>query len=917
MLVGREAECTRIRALLSQARVGASGVLLLRGEPGIGKTALLGQAAEQAPDMSVLAARGVEFEAEIPFAGLLELLRPTLPWLDQLPALQAAALRGALALGPAVRSDRFVVGAATLSVLAAYAEQTPCLVLVDDAQWLDGSSADALVFAVRRLLADRIAVLLAVRDGEESVFDAAGLPELTVDGLDAPSARILLQRRGREVSSEAADSLCQATGGNPLALVELAADGPQLEVEPFDRPLAVGPRIEQRFARRIERLSSVARRALVIAAASDAGELGVVVAAMATLGIDPAALDEAEAHALVELRDGRLEFRHPLVRSAAYQSAPPAERRRAHRALAAVLTGERHADRRAWHLAAAVTGPDDDVATALEQAAVRASNRSAYAAAAAAFERSARLTPGDEQRARRLLAAADAAWLASATDRARSLLGEAREVARESDLRADIDHLRGRVAVRLGPGLEGFRILCDAASEVASTEPGKAAIMLAEATEALLYAGAAQLMIETARRAGELAACVADDERVAFFVSMALGQASIVSGQGPDGAAHMRRAAAIMRGSPMLRRDPRLVAWTGRGQVFLREATEDGGMLREALEAARQQGAIGVLPFALHQLGLDSMASDRWPAALAEFAEGIYLGRETGQDTDLCGCLAGLSRLEAHLGRADACRTHAKEALELATRLGLGLFRLWTYLAGAELALLQGQLDDALRQARQAVRIIAELGIKDPDVSPAPELVEAELRLGRGTEARAVVDEFSRLAHDKDLPWSLARAARSQGLLADETSYHEHFEDALGYHDRTLDSFERGRTQLCFGERLRRSRRRIQARGQLRAAFEAFERLGAQPWAERARVELLATGETAHRRGDGTRERLTPQEFQIAHMLAAGATTREAAGRLFLSPKTVEYHLRSVYGKLGVSSRAALATAMVDGSDRV
>ncbi|MBV9358491.1 MAG: helix-turn-helix transcriptional regulator [Chloroflexi bacterium] len=725
-----------------------------------------------------------------------------------------------------------------------------------------------------------------------------------------------MNHRGREVSSEAADALCRATGGNPLALVELAADGPPLEVEPFDRPLAVGPRIEQRFARRIERLSEVAGRALLIAAASDAGELGIIADAMAALSIDPASLEEAEAHALIQLHDGQLEFRHPLVRSAAYQSAPPGERRRAHRALAAVLTGERHADRRAWHLAAAVTGPDDEVATALELAAIRASDRSAYAAAAAAFERAARLTPGDETRARRLLAAADAAWLASATVRARLLLEEARHVAREPDLRADIDRLRGRVAVRLGPALEGFRILCDAASEVESTAPGKAAIMLAEATEALLYAGAAQLMIQTARRAWDLAASVADDEQVAFFASMALGQASILSGQGPDGAVYMRRAAAIMRASPTLRRDPRLVAWIGRSQLFLREATEDGGMLRAALEAARQQGAIGTLPFALHQIALDSVASDRWPAALAEFAEGIRLGRETGQDTDLCGCLAGLGRLEAHLGRAEASRGHAAEALELATRLGLGLFRIWTYLAGAERALLLGQLGDALRQARQAAAIGTELGINDPDVSSAPELVEAYLRLGRGTEARAVVEEFARLAHDKDLPWSLARAARCQGMLADETSYHQHFEDALGYHERTLDSFERGRTQLCFGERLRRSRHRVQARGELRAAFEAFERLGAEPWAERARVELLATGETAHRRGDGTLERLTPQEFQIAHMLAAGATTREAAGRLFLSPKTVEYHLRSVYGKLGVSSRAALAAAMAGGPDR-
>jgi DNA-binding CsgD family transcriptional regulator len=911
VLVGREAECARIEELLARARGGASSVLLVRGEPGIGKSALLQHAAEQAHGMSVLTARGVESEAEIPFAGLLELVRPALSCLEQVPALQAAALRGALALGPAVRSDRFAIGAATLSLLAGYAERAPCLVLIDDAQWLDASSADALVFAFRRLLADRIAALLAVRAGEVSAFDAAGLPELALDGLEPDAARVLLQRRAAgHVSSDTAEWLYRATGGNPLALVELAAEAPRLEVELFDRPLMVGPRIERAFRRQIERLSDSARRALVVAAASESGELVGIVGAMAGLGLHATALEEAESAALVRMRDGVLEFRHPLVRSAAYQAAPPAERRQAHRALAGALRGERNADRRAWHLASAVVGPNEEVAVALEAAAVRAHDRSAYAAAAAAFERSAQLTAEDETRARRLLEAADAAWLASATDRAHGLLIEARELAREPALRAEIEHLRGRVTVRQGLGLDGFRILCDAAADVEAIDPGQAALLLAEATEALLYIGAVELMVRTARRAWDLAASVGEDEEIEFFASMALGQGLIMSGQGADGAAYMRRAVAIMEASPTLWRDPRLVAWTGRGYLFLRENADGGRLMQRALEAARQQGAIGVLPFALHQLALDSVASDRWPAAQAEYAEGIRLARETGQDTDLCGCLAGLSRLEAHQGRADECRAHATEALELAQRLGLGLFRTWTHLARTELALCLGQLDDALRQAQTAAGVLAELGIKDPDISPAPELIEVLLRLGRGAEAVPVAEDFWRLAHDKDLPWSLARAARCRGLLADEASYDRHFEDALRCHELTPDSFERGRTRLCYGERLRRSRRRVEARDQLRAAFEAFERLGAEPWAERARVELLATGETARRRDASTLERLTPQEFQIAQLLAAGATTREAAARLFVSPKTVEYHLRSVYGKLGVSSRAALAAAL-------
>jgi DNA-binding CsgD family transcriptional regulator len=910
VLVGREVECARIDEMVALARGGSSSVLLIRGEPGIGKTALLQRAAEHAREMTVLSARGVESEAEIPFSGLLELLRPALACLDQVPDVQATALRGALAMGPTVRGDRFVVGAATLSLLAALAETAPCLVLIDDAQWLDGSSADALVFAFRRLLADRVVVLLAVRGEEASAFDTVGLPELELLGLEPSAAgQLLLDHAAGRVTSETAEWLCRATRGNPLALVELATDAPQLEAELFDRPLRVGPRVEQAFRRRIDRLSEPTRRALVVAAASDAEDLGTTVDALAILGLDPSVLDEAQSAALIRVHGGDLQFRHPLVRSAAYQAASPAQRRAAHRSLASALSQDRNANRRAWHLASATIGRDEAVAVALEQAAQSARDRTAFAAAAAAFERSAQLTSENDARARRLLAAADAAALCSETDRAQHLLLRASECAHEPLLRAEIAHLRGRVTVRQGPGLDGFRILVDASKDIETIDPGKAALLLAEATEALLYAGAAEQMVQTARRACDLATSVGDDEEVAFFTSMALGQALILMGQGAEGAVFIRRAEAIMQASEELSRDPRLVAWTGRGQLFLRE--NDGSrLLHRALDAARKQGAIGVLAFALHQLGLDSAASSRWPEAQADFAEGIRLARETGQDSDLCACLAGVSRIEAHQGRADECRAHAHEARELAARRGFGLFRTWTYLAQTDLELSLLHLDEALKEALTAVAVLAELGVHDPDVSPAPEMVEIYLHLGRGTEAKSVASEFLRFAQAKGLPWSLGRALRCQGLLEDEAFYDRHFQQALQYHDLTPDLFERGRTHLCFGERLRRSRRRTEARDQLRAAFDTFERLGADPWSERARIELHATGETARRRSGHQVEQLTPQEFQIARMLAAGATTREAASRLFLSPKTIEYHLRSIYGKLGISSRLELVAAM-------
>jgi DNA-binding CsgD family transcriptional regulator len=913
VLVGREAECARIGDALSLARGGSSSVLLVRGEPGIGKSALLQHAAEQARGLNVLTARGVESEAEIPFAGLLQLVRPALPSLEQVPAQQAAALRGALALGPTVRSDRFVIGAATLSLLAAYAEQAPCLVLIDDAQWLDASSADAVVFAFRRLLADRIAVLLAVRDGEVSLFDNAGLAELAVGGLDPDAAKVVLQQRAASpVTSDTAEWLCRATGGNPLALVELAAEAPQLEVELFERPLAVGPRVQHAFRRQIARLSDQARTALVVAAASESGEMLAIVGAMGVLGLVTRGLEEAESATLVRIQDDVLEFRHPLVRSAAYQSGPPAERRRAHQALAEALTGAGDADRRAWHLASALLGPSDDVAAVLEAAAQRAQERSAYAAAASAFERAAHLTTADEARARRLLAAADAAWLAGAVERARRLLEEARNQASEPRLRARIEHLRGLVAMRTQPMLVSCEILLGAATAIEATDPGEATVLLAEAAaNGFMYAGLAERMLATARRAWHLAQVAGTDEAT-YFGAMALGQALIVNGQGAEGAQLVRRGLAIMEASETLWRNPRLVQWTARARLFLRETATGGELLQRALDAAREQGAVGVLPVALNQLALDSATSDRWAQAHAQYAEGISLARETGQTSELCADLAGLCRLEARQGRAEDCRAHAAETLVLADQLDLGLFRIYAYLALTQLELGLGRFEDAIQQAQSVTSVLLELGIEDPDLSASPDVVEAYLRGGRVSEARTAALDYERRADEKRLPWPLARAERCRGLLADEVSYDRHFGDALRHHDVTPDSFERGRTHLCYGERLRRSRRRVEARGQLRAAFEAFERLGAEPWAERARIELLATGETARRRDASGLEQLTPQEFQIAQMLAAGATTREAAARLFLSPKTIEYHLRSVYGKFAISSRSELAVAMGD-----
>jgi hypothetical protein len=417
MLVGREPEQAEIDRALTTVRSGASATLALVGEAGIGKTVLLDYAADRAAGMRILRSRGIESEAQIPFASLLELLRPALGMLEQIPAPQAEALEGALALRPGPLQDRFALGAATLSLLAAYAEQGPVAILVDDAHWLDGSSAQALLFAFRRLVADPIAVLIAVREGDRSLLDGADLPTLRVGGLTREHAALLTGG----LTHSAVDRLHAATAGNPLALLELAAGAQDLALTPDGAPVLVSARISRAFLRRLGELDESARRALILAATSDSGDTAMLERAAARLNLDLSQLVSAETAGLVTLRPGAVEFRHPLARSAVYANASPEERRAAHRALAAALP-DRDVDRRAWHLAAAATGPDEAASAALEQAGRRSRGRSSYATAAAAFERGARLAADGERRARLLLQAAEAGWHAGLADRAGQLL---------------------------------------------------------------------------------------------------------------------------------------------------------------------------------------------------------------------------------------------------------------------------------------------------------------------------------------------------------------------------------------------------------------------------------------------------------------------------------------------------------------
>ncbi len=901
MLLGRAHERQQIERALAGARSGTSATLALVGEPGIGKTALLSYAAEHATGMQLLRARGIESEAQIPFGSLLELIRPALMMLDKIPAPQAAALEGALALRPRAGHDRFAIGAATLSVLAAYADLAPVAVLVDDAHWLDGSSAQALLFAIRRLVADPIAVFVAVREGEPSLLDGADLLALRIGGLTSDEAAMLVPG----LAPEAARRLHGATAGNPLALLELAPDASDMAFAPDGAPVLVSARISRAFLRRADLLDQATRQALVLSATSDAGDLPTLERAAGRLGIDLSALAAAESAGLVALHPGQVEFRHPLARSAIYADASASQRREAHRALAAALP-DRDIDRRAWHLAAAAAGTDETASAALEQAGARSRDRSANATATAAFERAGRLTADGERRARLLREAAGAGWLAGFTDRAVALLEEARDATSDPVTLVEIDQLAGHIATRCGPVMRGHAILTAAAGRA---DPERAVAMLAEAALACFLAGNPVEMLSVAGRSQSV--LPADPSpRARFLAGMTAGMARIIGGDAAAGAEAVHEAVTLAERSADLRGDLQLIPWLTLGPLFLRQTGAGRPLLEHALRTARAHAAVGALPFVLNLIARDQAATDRWAVAGATYQEAIDLARESGQQTELAFGLAGFAWLQARRGREQECRACAAEALSRCRELGTRLYEIWATAALGELELGLGDAAKAAGHFEHQQQLLRECAITDADLWPAAELTDAYIRLGLDDQAQQEAAEYLAAASAKNQPWPLARALRCQGLLAPETGFSGYFEQALRLHEQTPDVFEAARTRLAYGERLRRARNRIHAREQLRAAADAFERLDACPWADRARAELAATGETRRRRDPSTIDELTPQELQIALLLTAGKTTRETAAALFLSPKTVEYHLRHVYQKLGIHSREQLAQTL-------
>lgn len=902
--MGREAEQRTLVALLSGARVGRSGVLVLRGDAGIGKSALLAHARQRADGFRLLTGVGTAAEHDLPFAGLARVLQPLMDGVDDLPEPQARALGVALALRSEGVVDRFAVSAAALTLVAQAAEAGPLALVLDDAHLLDTPSAQALAFVARRVLVDAVVVLVAVRPGETEVW--GGLPTLDVGPLDPTAAGRLVDEvaatAGTALTAEQRRHLMAISAGNPLAIRALAQEPEGLGRVPFGQAVTVPRVVADAFSRRTAGLTPDELQVLQLVVIAD-GDAATISAASSTAGLGLTGLSRAEDLGLVTVSPYRIQFTHPLVASAVYATIPAGERRRLHSLVADSLSpGDR--DRRAWHRSEATLGFDDSVAGELEAVGARASARGAFAVASSAHERAATLSEGPDARARRFLAAGEAAWLAGEDARAPALLDEAARHAPDAVQRARALAMAGQVAARSGSLARARDLLLSAARDAEECAPDEAMLMYAGAIDACFYlldslgalAAADHLTQLMARTGGDPA------RRAAATGAIAVGMARVIAGESASDQLRTGVEALAHREDPSFLDADYAVA----GLLFLREAGVARGILRETVEARRRNSELGHLPHLLFHLARGDATADRWSWAEARYSEAVGLAREFGQFTELGASLAGLAVLYSRQGRVEECLAQADEATRVGEGRDLNLSAAWIDHARAELALSLGDVDVSVAGFTALEQRLDDLGVGDPDLSSGPELVEALLRTGDRVRAIDVDTAFQARARHKGQPWSLARAARATALLGPDEQLDALFAAALELHAVGEDAFEKARTLMLFGARLRRARRRVDARVPLQEARTVFDELGARRWSEVVSAELEATGLTTRAREAGPVVALTARELQIGGLLAEGRTTREAAAALFLSPKTVEYHLRHIYTKLDITSRTEL-----------
>lgn len=899
MLIGREVESARLATALASARAGTGAAFVLVGEPGIGKTTLLRGLVEQADGMTVLETAGVESEADLPYAALIDVLTPVLARLDALPEAQAVALSTALALGPPGAVDRFAVGVATLGLITAASEDRPVLIVVDDLQWVDVASRDALSFASRRLAATA-AILVAAQRADAT--QTPGMQVVRVGPLDRQDATQVLAEQAARMAPDVLTRILDAAQGNPLALVELPhllTPGQLAGTEALADLIPTANGLERAFAARLGPLSAAGRLATVVAAADSSGTAGVVLAAFGSLGLAEGDLGEVESLGLLHIDANRLEFRHPLVRSAAYHGSDAAERRLVHAALA---DADADPDRRAWHRAAAALGTDDTVAEELDSAGARALARGAFGAGAAALERAASLTAAHEKRGARLLRAANAMDAAGNLKRSQALADEAADLIDDPRLHAELVILLGRLRMAAGDVEAGHSMLLSEAEHVGELDPALAAALLSFAANLPFFrleGPAAVELTERAWKLGDPARTRTPAERNAR--ALAKSMAGDVAGP-----------ALLVELAVEARQDVetghQMGAAVGWPLVWLEEYAAARTLLTWAVGVQRSGGSLRHLPQSLIELAELDFRVGRWVPALAGAYEAISLFEETAQRTELGFAQATTARMEAALGHDEDCRRRAQAGFAADAASGLLMASALSSAALGFLELSRGDPEAAILALEPVERIVRESGLGEPWlVQWAPDLIEACSRVGDVPRATEVLEVFEQQARTTGRVSALAAVARCRGSLAPDEGVDDAFADALALHDRVPTPFERARTELAWGERLRRSGRRTEARDRLNGALQVFERLGAAAWAERARGELRASGQSVLTPEQREEDALTPQELQVAAIVAGGATNREAAAALFLSVKTIEFHLGHIYRKLGIRSRSELA----------
>ncbi|MEU3464711.1 AAA family ATPase [Streptomyces sp. NPDC006733] len=908
-LLGRADERRAVDELLGAVREGLSGALVFVGEAGIGKSRLLAHAADTSDAVQTAEVTGVEAEAQLAFAALHRLLLPFLDRLDQLPEPQRDVLGSAFGLRAGPPADRFLAGLATLTLLSEAARSRPLLCLVDDAQWLDRESLEVLAFVGRRLHADGVGLVICARDGRSDASPLDGLPTLRLTGLsDADALQLLAETPAGRLGPQDFARIVAETAGNPLALIELAGRLPDGALSLA--PLPIGPQLESHFLRQVRALPQETQELLLVASLAPVDDPAVLWRAATALGLSAHALDAAVADGVL-LRGRQPAFRHPLIRSAVHAGVVPAQRRRVHRALAAATDREASPDRRAWHLAEATVGLDEGVATALEDASERARGRGGYSAQAGFLARAAELTPDPLDRARRYCVAAqahlvlgDAAMARTVLDQAESGPGRPATRATTQRLRASIEWLEGRA--RTAPAL-----LMAAAADAVAFDERLARDMVFEALSAGMQTREHTVGLtleELARQAldmpwdAALPPTLPDVVAGAYCVRIAEGYAAAVP--------QLRAAVVALRTGELVETGMPIALMAYAATMDLWDEHGHWAVLDRLAAASRAQGALHALGVVINTRAAAEVWAGRFAAAEASYDEADEIGQALGLPPQGPSHRVELLAWQA---RAAELRVGVDRSIHLwGEQLGFAIVANHAHHALTILELGAGHYQEALDWARRGYHSDAP----GQGSRLLPDLIEAAVRAGDRTTAERALARLTERAALSGTPWARGVSARSSALMAPDQEAEALYEEAVKHLQDTGIATELARTHLLYGEWLRRRKRRVDARVQLRTAHEMFTGMGAAGFAERARIELAATGERARKRSAQADHDLTPQERQVALLAAAAATNAEIATRLFITTSTVEYHLNKVFRKLDITSRRQLAALLHDDGGR-